>query len=301
MTELGKDLETLGAAFKMRREVKGLTRRDVVVKIKIPLEQLEAIEEGQLSTLPPVFAKGFLRAYANELGLDAEEILDDYRRITGGSKNEPANNKPLAPRYVETSVGRSYLVPAIKFFLITFLLILGLVLAYWLSPHFRATVVSVFPSLGQVPSAELIATTSEIAPDEFQPESVFPDALISDENENEQNLSPPKETADEETETSMAPPQEVSPIALGNTPPTAPQSTAGGRLVISSQQDKVWAQVVVDNKLPEFLYLKTGETATFEPQQTVTVTTGQANALALSWNGTALAPMNRRIVEITLP
>ncbi len=103
---MARDLDELGSLLKVKREVNGLSRRDAALKIKIPLDQLEAIEDGRLSSLPPVFARGFLRAYANELGLDAESILADYSRLTTDEgKKEPIGKESLSPKYVATSVG----------------------------------------------------------------------------------------------------------------------------------------------------------------------------------------------------
>ena len=138
VTQENKSLENLGNMLKTHREINGMTRRDVVVKTKIPLEQLESIEEGRLSSLPPVFAKGFLRAYATELGLDAEALVEDYRQMTGGFKNEPASREPLAPKYIETSVG-SNIGPLLKFLLLLILIVAALGAAFWFSPAFRAT------------------------------------------------------------------------------------------------------------------------------------------------------------------
>ncbi|MDR1921654.1 MAG: helix-turn-helix domain-containing protein [Candidatus Adiutrix sp.] len=276
-----KNLEALGQMLKTRREVKGMTRRDVVMKIKIPLEQLESIEEGRVSSLPPVFAKGFLRAYANDLGLDAEEILDDYRRMTGGFKNEPASREPLAPRYVETSVDGG-VMPGVKFVGVIVLIVLALGAAFWFSAGFRATVVSLAPVLKKAPHA---GDPGEALPAE-------PEGLTGESGEN----SDGEPAAADETERSAA--TTVLPeIDLAEPAAAAP----GGALVLSAQKDGVWAQIVVDDQPPEFCYFSAGQEISWQAERSITVTTGDFSALVFNWNGRVFNSMSRSIVEVTLP
>lgn len=260
MTHGETSLENLGNMLKTQREINGLTRRDVVVKTKIPLDQLEFIEDGRLSSLPPVFAKGFLRAYATELGLDAEDIVENYRQLTGGFKNEPASREPLAPKYIETSVG-SNMGPLIKCLLVLILLVAALAGAFYFSPAFRATATSMFPLL------ERFAPDAEPAPDGTAPEAA------------------------------LAP--EPQPAAAA----AAPQP--GGTLILASSKDNIWAQVIIDGEPPEFFYFKAGQKIGFKARRDIVVSTGEATALTVNWNGEDLGRLsgadNVRIAEVRFP
>ncbi|MDR1044903.1 MAG: helix-turn-helix domain-containing protein [Candidatus Adiutrix sp.] len=287
-------LEALGNLLKTKREIHGLTRRDIVVKIKIPPDQLESIEDGRLSSLPPVFAKGFLRAYANELGLEAENLLEDYRRLTGGFKNEPASREPLAPRYVESSVGPGAgWQSSTRTLIIGGLVIAALAVTLWLWPGLRSTLGAVIPFLDQVPGfeqAEAVIPAGEDQPPAAGAPTFNPEA------ENPFVVDPLAET------------NTLSSVSgslggtLGSSGTTRAPAQAGGTLILSSQQDRVWVQLRVDQRPPEFLWLKSGQQITRRAAQSVTVTSGQANAVNINWNGQNLGQLsNREVDEATFP
>lgn len=68
-----------GDKFRKAREKRELSLDDVSNVTKINARMLRAIEEEHFEDLPGgVFNKGFIRAYAKHLGLDAEEAVSDY-------------------------------------------------------------------------------------------------------------------------------------------------------------------------------------------------------------------------------
>lgn len=68
-----------GDKFRKAREKKDISLDDVSNVTKISSRMLRAIEEEHFDQLPGgVFNKGFIRAYAKHLGLDAEEAVTDY-------------------------------------------------------------------------------------------------------------------------------------------------------------------------------------------------------------------------------
>jgi len=74
----------VGEQLREARENKGLDLFRVERDTKIRMKYLEALEGGDFSDLPgEVYTRGFLRNYASYLGLDADEIIDDWRRETG--------------------------------------------------------------------------------------------------------------------------------------------------------------------------------------------------------------------------
>lgn len=266
-----KNLEALGHLLKTKREINGLTRRDVVVKIKIPLDQLEAIEEGRLSSLPPVFAKGFLRAYANELGLDAESILDDYRKMTGGFKNEPASREPLAPRYVETSVGSSGWRPGPRFLVLAALIIAAAAAAYIYMPELRSTVGGFMPGesgeTGETADGPLGEPT---APDEVRPSFTAGEV----DNTISGRLGQPPVDGGPGGGVTAAPPQALPVLST----PTS--------LTLTSTRDQAWAEVVVDGGAPQFFWFgRAGESAKVIAAESIVVTSGTAKDLLVLWDG----------------
>lgn len=71
-------MEELGALLKTRREKRNLSLREVENATSIRTSYLEAIEEGDTSKLiSPVYAQGFIKQYANFLGMDGEQLLNE--------------------------------------------------------------------------------------------------------------------------------------------------------------------------------------------------------------------------------
>lgn len=72
--------EGVGHSLRVVRERRGLQLADVSARLRIRRPYLEAIESGRFAELPgAVYINGFLRQYAEFLGLDAEQVLKTYQ------------------------------------------------------------------------------------------------------------------------------------------------------------------------------------------------------------------------------
>jgi cytoskeletal protein RodZ len=72
-----------GQTLKRIREKFGMDLKTVSSQTKITPRILEWIEEEALEKLPPeVYLKGFLRAYAQCLGLVPEKVIEGYLQFT---------------------------------------------------------------------------------------------------------------------------------------------------------------------------------------------------------------------------
>lgn len=70
---------------------------DVERSLRIRAEQLEAIEDGRTDLLPGrVYAIGFVRSYAEHLGLDGDKIVNLYKRQHNGWATKPDLEFPVA-------------------------------------------------------------------------------------------------------------------------------------------------------------------------------------------------------------
>ncbi len=68
--------EHFGAYLRRGREARGLSIAEVSRATKIKEQALELIEQAKLDALPaPVFVRGFVSAYAREVGLDVSEAM----------------------------------------------------------------------------------------------------------------------------------------------------------------------------------------------------------------------------------
>lgn len=74
MNQIGKELKEI-------REEKEISLEEVAEKTKIPLRFLKAIENGRWEELPEeVYLRGFIKTYAEVLGLDGKTFVDNYKR-----------------------------------------------------------------------------------------------------------------------------------------------------------------------------------------------------------------------------
>jgi len=81
----------LGDQLRRARESKSLSLEDAEKATGIRKRFLQAMEEGRFDALPgPVQVRGFLKSYANCLGLSAEEIVASYERETRSAQTAAA-------------------------------------------------------------------------------------------------------------------------------------------------------------------------------------------------------------------
>ena len=70
---------SIGETLRAAREESGLTLPDLGRITRIPVSNLQALEDERFDALPaPVFVRGFIRAYCREVDLDAGEVLTAY-------------------------------------------------------------------------------------------------------------------------------------------------------------------------------------------------------------------------------
>jgi cytoskeleton protein RodZ len=95
----------VGLELRQVRERLGWRLMDVSAELRIRLPYLEAIERGELSALPgAAYQTGFVRTYAQALGLDGDEILRRFRAEGTGfvPKAELSFLAPVPDRAVPT-------------------------------------------------------------------------------------------------------------------------------------------------------------------------------------------------------
>jgi hypothetical protein len=84
----------IGSQLRAAREAQGLTLEQVFKATRIKQSFLEAIEANQFQALPgPVQARGFVRSYANFLGLDGEHMAS----ALDAEKTSTSDVRPLTP------------------------------------------------------------------------------------------------------------------------------------------------------------------------------------------------------------
>ena len=76
-------MSNFGANFRKAREAAGLPLEKIAAETRISTRFLTAIENEAFQLLPGgIFNRGFIKAYAEYLGLDANQAVADYDRMS---------------------------------------------------------------------------------------------------------------------------------------------------------------------------------------------------------------------------
>lgn len=97
-----------GENLRREREMRGVSLQEISDTTKVSVRFLEALEGDQFGKLPGgIFIRSFIRAYANYLGLDEEQVLAEYQIVAPPKADEdfsrlgvtgnPSKHAPRAP------------------------------------------------------------------------------------------------------------------------------------------------------------------------------------------------------------
>ncbi|MDX2028781.1 MAG: DUF4115 domain-containing protein [Alphaproteobacteria bacterium] len=275
-------LERVGDILRRTREKLGEDLQGVAEYLCIRRGYLEALEDSRYDEFPAdAYVIGFLRSYAEYLGLDSKDAIERYRNEMSGRRKKPSLTLPTP--IVE---GRA---PSV-FIIVGALVAVILVYALWyaLSTSDRASV-SEPAALPSTPSAEAPANVPTPVP-----------TAITD---------PAAATATPLASTAPSPstpaPQETTPApALAAQPAAAPAVTAPiaekpatppgppPRLVIRATQSS-WI-MLADTKGQTLFdrVLKPGETYKVPDMPDLTLTTGNGGGIVLVLDGADLPKLS---------
>ena len=89
-------MKEIGEKLKEARESIGVSTTEVAEDLKLEKEQIENIENGNVESFKDVFyLKYFIRDYAKYLGLDKDELVDDFNEYI---KKEVKLNQEETPK-----------------------------------------------------------------------------------------------------------------------------------------------------------------------------------------------------------
>ncbi len=104
-------LRELGEYLRRTREFRGITMEQAVEATKVRNRYLQAIEQGNIQVLPGiVYARGFVRSYADFLGLDGNKLAVQYLGavVSDDSTGAASGASPSARRESARSAGESF-------------------------------------------------------------------------------------------------------------------------------------------------------------------------------------------------
>jgi cytoskeleton protein RodZ len=320
--QLARHAATIGALLRETREQYGTTVEQIGAALRIRPVFLQAIEDDRYDRLPgPVYALGFVRTYADYLGLDGEAVAQRFKSEAAGLETKPDLSFPM-PLSERSMPGGALLLVA--------LIVAACAYAIWYyraaGEHVRSESVAEVPSQliplpppAAEPSASTVPPTPDLStepPSTDASDTTAPAAPPAGQTSTAANpAAPPPSVASPPT---VAPAAGVAP-APGVAPPSAagqaessqtaaiPEPPAAApplnaprvygvtngpvRIVIKATADS-WVQVRdSDQSVISMRVLKPGETYRVPDRPGLVLRTGNAGGLEITVDGRPVAPV----------
>ena len=313
----------IGQTLKTERKRQKLSLEDVYSATKIGLDILMAIEEAESDKLPHhVYTRGFIRNYANYLGLSGEELVrafDEAMQEDDGAGPHGEARSGEGKRSGRSRRDRPRTWPSVVLILILILVLVGLVNFFFLSPPGdrakRGSQPSAAENATRAGNATQKGTPSEDAPSgEANASSGEPASPEQAEAEGEGSGAEERVTEKESEQTS--PPSPASAEAEATAPSAeAEQGVEGNRTsrenatgrapshelrIVASEA--CWLSVDVEDGVGDF-YLEPGEERTISFRGTGTFLLGNAGGVTLYLDGEeySIEAESGEVREVTLP
>jgi cytoskeletal protein RodZ len=106
----------IGSSLRQARQLRGLEVADVERSTRIRAKYLQALEDEEFDVLPgPAYVRGFLRTYAEALGLDTNLLVDEYNERHAPREDDLPAIQPVGIRAPVTQLARPMAILAVGF------------------------------------------------------------------------------------------------------------------------------------------------------------------------------------------
>ena len=247
-----------GASFKKARESLGVSLNQIAVETRISTRFLLAIENEDFRLLPGgIFNRGFIRTYAERVGLNPDEAVASYERLAQTTEADVAHARgALAIVIVDpiSNFGGNIRFTPRHFYAVAVGALILLVAIFYVATR-GANTTSVTASR---PAAETPAPTPETAAPETEKQSIAP---------------------------------EVPPAEPAVTPAPVSQKPLALELEI---HEATWIKLSSDGATVLNEILQPGTTRRFTAQNSMTLTVGNAAGLKIKLNDKPVPPLGLR-------
>ena len=255
-------MESIGLQLKNKREEKGLSYDDIYEETAILKEHLEALEKNDFLHFPnKVYARSFLRDYANYLCLDSYKLLRDFEEEYAKLKAE-AEPEPEVSEPVELPTGKSFLNKTTVTFLVFIILC---AIAYLLG---KTTAPEPNLDNKNIPVQTETATDNTFAPAPVKPNP--PAEATTPAKPSEDKVAKAIEEADKKAQAEID--KEFDTV------------------VIYAHRN-VWVRVKVDGKLCFEGTIGAGQNQKMEVKKTLMVRGGEPSACQINLNGKSIGSL----------
>jgi cytoskeletal protein RodZ len=84
------ELESIGQTLREARERKDVSESEAAAATRIKVQHIQALEHNEFDAIAaPIYVKGFLKLYAEYLGIDPNPLVDAYTRDHAPRKRPP--------------------------------------------------------------------------------------------------------------------------------------------------------------------------------------------------------------------
>ncbi len=233
------ELREIGAMLREERERRGLVLDDIAQQTRISLSSLQGIESGLSELLPhPVYTKGFIKVYAQFLGMDLTEALSDFAIGTPGGHYRPVYRQAVPEREADHSEVRALRSGNRLGIAAVALLVAAAGATYWYFSHTAGSA----PATQSAGSQELDARLAPEEPAEAAESVLESEAVANVEPEFEPAQDAAPAAAVEPTVAAAVKPEPVQPASAASPKPATPAQPAQPTAVTPSQQAQASAE-----------------------------------------------------------
>lgn len=312
------EISGVGELLREERRRRSLDRGDISAKTKLRKHFIEDIEKEAWDKLPPpVFVRGFIRSYAQALGIDEAKVLDLYNREHPVTPTDPS---PLiGSEEAESGRGKRIL-------LILLLGLLGALLLYlWQGGP--------APEWPSVSREERPSETVQVSPEDeaaetgnAEPASLPLDALapIEPQMDAGEEAKPPALEEPVLTETEEPPPApedriveatpepedriveatpEPLPVPAGSQSEEVPSTDGPPYLLKAEVKQRTWVKISVDGREPKEFLFQPGSRPEWKAEESFDIVIGNAGGIVLEFNGEIIDDLGAagQVIRLKLP
>lgn len=250
----------IGAELKRARIARKRSIEEVARSTKINASILRAIENEEFAKLPGgLFSRGFLRAYAREVGLDPEQIVERFRtefegEITPPPETAQPEEQPISKVrpsvVVDEETASSRRIQLLQLFVIVL-------------------IVALYFALSRRPRTDLAADADTVTPVAEAPKAQTP-------NPAPPNAAPPNAAPN------AAAPKPDTPVATNGMVPDSPPKSVTLEL---HPNGPCWVEATADGQRLYASLMDAGQTASVPVNKDVTLRVGDPGTLAFTIDG----------------
>ena len=284
------DADSLGDYLRRERELRHVSLQDISVVTKVQLKFLEALEHDDYEQLPPApFVVGFLRAYAQHLSLEPDEIVAAYHARYRASESPCGHQLPVA---YQVKRARPFQWKWLGVLIGLMLVVAGLM---WQTLR-RGQESSSMPADTRVAAERVLAKPREAArvvdavPEQQYIPPTASTAVVSHVPETASG-SPPPESQPESHIVATTAPHSLAPEPPPHVPPASTADPAPVQMpakplvlqVVAVQE--TWLRVDIDGETRLSVLLAAGKSVQWEATERFRLTVGNVHGTRVVLNG----------------